>query len=465
MEHIYRSLVAIVGERGVSNRPEELWYYSRDPGVLEPHRPDFVVTPKTTEQVRDIVLLARKEKIPLVPMGNGMALTGLVIPLKGGIVLDMKRMNRILEVNEMGRYAVVEGGTSQGMLKAYLKDHHPRLRHSLPDAPPTTTIAANVSLHGQGRLTQQYGFNSDMVTGLEVVLPTGEVCLIGSPSLGPYWFSKGPTLPDLSGLFLGWLGTTGIITKVGLKLYPNKKFRDVELFVTDRVELVPSILYKLTHLEMLEDINVWFQPRPLLFKDNYHITLYFTGDTVEEVEFKRHMVWDALQEFMESKDGGFMALDYLKDTLLEMPQRGVAAFADVPRGGGFEYSGPITLIEHYPAYAAKVVELAHKYDVLYASSARLISGGHSMMFSISFAFNRADPAMMGRVKAALDEATAFALDMGGIPWKPNHFEQRLTLERLNPNTRELMRRIKMCLDPDGIMNPGNWEVNEYETSA
>jgi glycolate oxidase len=459
MNDIHQSLREIVGEGGVSNRPEELWFYSRDPGVLDPHQPDFVVAPKTTEQVQEIVRLANREKVPIVPMGNGMSLTGLVIPLKGGIVLDMKRMNRILEVNELARYVVVEGGTSQGMLKAYLKNHHPTLRHSLPDAPPTTTIAANVSLHGQGRLTQQYGFNSDMVTGLEVVLPTGELCKIGSPALGPYWFSKGPTLPDLSGLFLGWLGTTGILTKVGLKLYPNKKIREVELFVTDRVDLVARILYKLTHLEMLEDITVWFQPRPLLFKDNFHITLYFTGDTKEEVEFKRRMIWDALQEFMDSKDGGFMGLEFMKENLLEMPQRSVAAFADVPRGGGFEYSGPISLIEHFPQYAAKVLELASKYEVLYAGTARLISGGHSMMFSISFAFNRADPAMMARVKAAQDEATEFALSMGGIPWKPNYMEQKMTLEKLDPNTRKLMQWIKTGLDPQGIMNPGNWEVN------
>ena len=459
MSGILKSLIEILGDRGVSNSPEELWFYSRDPGVLSPHMPDYVVAPETTEQVQKVVQLANRERIPIVPMGNGMALTGLVIPLKGGIVMDMKRMNKILEVNEKARYAVVEGGTSQGVLKAYLQDHYPHLRHSLPDAPPVTTIAANVALHGQGRLTQQYGFNSDMVTGLEVVLPTGDICKIGSPSLGPYWFSKGPTLPDLSGLFLGWLGTTGIFTKVGLKLYPNKKFRDVELFVTDRVELVSEILYKLTHLEMLEDINVWFQPKPLMFKDNYHITIYFTGDTEEEIEFKRRMIWDAVQEFIDTKDGGFMGLQFMKERLLEMPQRGVADFADVPKGGGFEYSGPITLIEHFPQYAAKVIELAAKYNVLYASSARIISGGHSMMFSISFAFNRKDPAMMSRVKNALDEATEFALEMGGIPWKPNFMEQKMVMQKMDPNTLKLLQMVKRNLDPQGIMNPGNWEVS------
>ena len=459
MSDIRKSLVDIVGERGVSDAPEELWFYSRDPGVLAPHRPDYVVAPQTTEEVQKIVRLANRQKIPVIPMGNGMSLAGLVIPLKGGIVMDMKRMNKILQVNPMARYVVVEGGTSQGALKAYLQKNHPTLRHSIPDAPPATTIAANVSLHGQGRLTNQYGFNSDMVTGLEVVLPTGEICLIGSPSIGPYWISKGPTLPDLSGLFLGWLGCTGIITKVGLKLYPNKKIRDAELFVTDRVDLIPHILYKLTHLEMLEDIHVWFQPKPLMFLGNFHITIFFTGDTAEEIEFKRKMIWDTLQEYMDSKDGGFMAIQYMKSVLLEMPGRNIADFADVPKGGGFEYSGPIAPIEHFPQYAAKLVELAAKYNVLYASAARLISGGHAMMFSISFAFNRNDPAMMERVENALDEAMAFALDMGGIPWKPNFKEQKMTLERMEPNARNLLLMIKNNLDPQGIMNPGNWEVN------
>jgi glycolate oxidase len=117
------------------------------------------------------------------------------------------------------------------------------------------------------------------------------------------------------------------------------------------------------------------------------------------------------------------------------------------------------MIELYPRFAAKVVELAEKYDVIYSSAARVISGGHSMMFSISFAFNRADPAMMERVKNALDEATEFALNMGGIPWKPNFLEQKMTMARMDPNTLKLLQMIKQNLDPNGIMNPGNWEVS------
>jgi len=317
MTDILTPLKEIVGEKAVSNHPEEVWFYSRDPGVLEPYEPDYVVAPRTVEQVQDIVRLANREKIPVVPMGNGMALTGLVRPLKGGIVMDMKRMNKIVEVNERARYAVVEGGVSQGQLQTYLENHYPHLRHSIPQAPPATTIAANVAIHGQGLLTLEHGFNSDMVSGLEVVLPSGEICKVGSCSMGPAWFSKGPTLPDISGLFLGWLGTTGILTKVGMRLYPNKKIRDVELFVTDRIELVEDMTYRLTHTEMVEDILIWFQPKPLMFKDTYQFSIYFSGDTEEEIAFKRTMIWDALQAYRDSKDGGFMMVEPMKERLLE----------------------------------------------------------------------------------------------------------------------------------------------------
>jgi glycolate oxidase len=459
MKDIVHTLAGIVGEAYVSDQPEETYFYARDPGLMPAHKPDCVVVPETVEEIREIMRMANREGIPVVPMGAGMALTGLVIPLKGGIVMDMKRMNKILQVNERARYAVVEGGTSHGLLKAHLDRHHPRLRHSLPDSPATATIASNVMIHGQGRLTQQYGFNSDMISGLEVVLPSGEVCKIGSCAFSSDWFSKGAPLPDLTGLFLGWFGTTGIITKVGVKLYPKKKLRDVEIFVTDREDLVPEMIFELTHTEMVEDINIFSQPLPMIFKDNHHITLFITGDTDEELEFKRKVVWDAMDPFIRSKDGGFMGIPpVMKPTLLDMPQRSVSRFADVKRGGGFEYSGPIILVEKYPACTKKITELAAKYDLAYSAMARIIGRGHCMMFGFAFTFNRADPDMMERTKKALSEVSEYAMSVGGVFWKPTVEEQRMAVERMDPGMRNLMKIIKENLDANGIMNPGNWEV-------
>ena len=191
MDRIYDKIAEIVGADYVSNTAEERFIYSRDQGVQEAHLPDYVVLPDSSHQVQKIIQLANEEKIPIVPMGGGLVLSGLTIPLKGGIVLDMKRMNRILEVNDDSHYAVVEAGTSQGMLDAYLKKHHPKLKHSLPDAPPVATIAGNIAIHGSGHLSQsEGGFHSEMVTGLEVVLGSGELVKLGSCSTVSGWFSR-----------------------------------------------------------------------------------------------------------------------------------------------------------------------------------------------------------------------------------------------------------------------------------
>jgi len=90
--------------------------------------------------------------------------------------------------------------------------------------------------------------------------------------------------------------------------------------------------------------------------------------------------------------------------------------------------------------------------------ARVIGRSHSMMFGFAFTFNRADPQMMERTRKALHEGSKFALELGGVFWKPTIDEQRLALEKMDSTTRNLMKMIKGNLDPLGIMNPGNWEV-------
>lgn len=459
MDRIYKALAEIVGEDYVSNRPEELYIYSSDPGTTEPRRPDYVVMPKTTEEVQKIVKLANQERIPVVPMGAGLTLTGLTLPLRGGIVVDLRRMDRIIEVNEKARYVVIEAGVTEGKLKAYLERHYPHLKHSIPDAPPSATVVGNALIHGQGRLSQQYGFTSDMINGLEVVLPTGEVCRLGSCAASPYWFSRAP-LPDLIGLFVGWLGTTGIVTKLSLKLYPRKKLRDVEIFVTEDPELVPEVVFRVTHTEMVEDVDIWAQPYPLIFKDLQHTSIYLTGDNEEELEFKRKTVWNALRHIIDSREGGFMfANPDMKEGFLKSPQPSVARIADVKRGGGFGYVGAIIPVEKFPEAYRRGIELSLKHDIgTYSFMARVVGRGHALMFAWSYPFNRADAKSVERARRALDETDELALELGGIPWKAGVYGQRLIMERMDPNTLNLLKRVKALLDPNGVMNPGNWEA-------
>ncbi len=457
VETAYREIAAIVGEEYVSAEEEERYIYSSDPGTMPAVKPDIVVMPKTTGEVQKIVLIANKYRIPVVPMGGALTLSGLVRPLKGGIVVDLKRMDRILEVNEKSRYAVIEAGVSEGKLKAYLERYHPNLRHSMPDAPPIATVTANALIHGSGRLSQLYGFHSDMINGLEVVLPSGEVCRIGSCSVSPYWFSRAP-LPDLTGLFVGWFGRTGIVTKLGIKLYPKQKLRDVMIFVTENPDLVADVVWRVTQTEVVEDLTIWAQPMPEWADGFQHTTIYLTANSDEEMELKQRIVRNALKEYIRKKEGGFLFLPPgMKAMFLEEPMSQLVRFADVRRGGGFEYVGAIMPLELFGQAYRKGLEIVEKIGVTYAFSVRII-GKHCMMFAYAYPFNRADDGDVEKARKALHETNRAVLEMGGIPWKAEKPAQDLILEKMDPETKRLMKRIMELLDPNGIMNPGNWEV-------
>jgi FAD/FMN-containing dehydrogenase len=459
MKEIYQQLSKIVGSEFVSDQPEERYIYSMDPGTMAPREPDVVVMPNCTEEVHQIMLLANQQRVPVVPLGAGLVLSGLSRALKGGIILDMKRMNRILEINEMNRYAVVEAGASQGMLQAYLKKHHPKLKHSAPDAPPVATIAGNVSIHGSGHISHAHGFHSDMLNGLEVVLPTGEVVRIGSCATSDYWFARAP-LPDLAGLFLGWAGTTGVMTKLAIKLYPNYRFNDVGVFVCEDPDLVPDILYRMTATQMAEDITAWMTPKPDWAHGFLHCNINYGANTKEELIWKRNLIRASVKEYIDQKIAGFMPLPpMMKQPFLEVPSRTLSRFADVRKGGGFEYVGAIMPVDLFGDGYRAGLKIAEKCAVNYSLGARIIGINHCMMFFFAYAFNRADPADVERAQNALEETNRTVVDMGGIPWKAEAPAQKEIIRKMDPNMFDLMNRIRAVLDPKGIMNPGNWEVD------
>ncbi|MCP4755693.1 MAG: FAD-binding oxidoreductase [Proteobacteria bacterium] len=452
MDSVYKALVEIVGEDYASNRPEELFTYSKDLGTSEPKMPDYVAAPKTTDEIRQIVLLANEKKVPVVPLGGGLSLAGLALPLKGGIAIDMKRLDTIIELNEKSRFVVVEAGTSQGKLTSYLHRHYPHLMHSEPGAPPHATVGGNIAIHGQGDLAHPYGFNSDMVNGLEVVLPTGEICKFGSCAVGSGWFTQHP-LPDLN-FFLGWTGSTGIITKVSLKLFPCKKIKETDIFVVEDEELVPEVLYDLTHVGMAEDLISTSSEIPPFFNRLHHVLINISGDSEEELEFKRKLIFDnKLAKHIENGTGGIAAFSQ------DSPRPQISKSADWKKGGGFEYVGSIMPVEAYPECYRRGAEISARHDIPYTVLGRVIGSSHAMMFSWSYAFNRADPDTVRHAREALHETDDLVLELGGTIWKPAVYGQELTMRRMDPNTLKLMKKIKKLLDPNGIMNPGNWEVN------
>ena len=297
-----------------------------------------------------------------------------------------------------------------------------------------------------------------MVTGLEVVLPTGELVKLGSCSTVPAWFSRAP-LPDLAGLFLGWNGTTGVITKVGIKLFPRQAHHDVLIFMTEDVDAAPDILFRVIHTGMAEDINYALSPKPDYLSGFQMIVINVTAHREDELALKIRIIRESLRDYFETKEAGFMPMPpNMKAGLLEVPQKALSRFADVRKGGGFEYVGAIVPLEKIPDACRAGMEITERNEITYSLGARIIGRGHSAMFFFAYPFNRADLDEIRRVRRALEETNEAAINLGGIPWKAEAAGQKLILESMEPATYELMKKVRTLLDPNGIMNPGNWEV-------
>ena len=452
---LYAALANIVGGDRVSAHDEDLYLYSRDSGAQPPGKADYVVLPRTSEEVRQILFLANRHHVPVTPLGAGLSLSALVVPQNGGIVLDMKRMDQIIAVDEMNRYAVIEAGVSQGALREYLKKHHPRFQHSTPEAPPTATVAGNVLIQGHGHISPRYGINSDMISGLEVVLPTGEITRIGSCSLDDAWFSKGP-LPDLAGLFVGWYGTTGVVTKLGIKIFPKPAYREVLVFQTDDIDIIPEVIAEVMYLDLIEDFFLITQEHPE-WMNHVFFVLIVSGHFQEEIEFKKKVFKDLMHRFQSHKPITFVhdLHPALEKRFLDVPPLAALA-ADFRKGGGFEYTGAILSIDKVPEAWRKGQEIAHKYG-MQCSYVHQVLMGNSIMFGFNYSFNRADEEDIHKTRLALEESNRLTLELGGMIWKGEKPAQRMTLEKMDPNTVSLITKVKDLLDPHGIMNPGNWK--------
>lgn len=198
-----------IGADGVFTEPGELLTYEYDMG-FDSGTPDLVVLPRTTAEVQAVVRLANEAGVPVVPRGAGTGLCSGAVPLKGGIVVSMVRMNRVLEVDYANRRAVVEPGVINLELSARTL---PSGWYYAPDpaSQKACTLGGNVATNAGGPHCLAYGVTTNHVLGLEVVLPDGELIRTGE---------YGADAPgyDLTGLLVGSEGTLGIVTRITVRL-------------------------------------------------------------------------------------------------------------------------------------------------------------------------------------------------------------------------------------------------------
>src|ERR1051325_4480656 len=182
------------------------------------HKPDAVALPRSTESVSKLLRFANQNKIPITPRGAGYGYVGGCVPVCGGIVISLERMNRIKEISAEDFVAVVE----PGVLTAKLQDEVEKPGRYYPPDPASradSSIGGNVATNAGGPRCLKYGVTRDYVLGLEVVLADGSVARLGGRT------HQNKTGFELARLLVGSEGLLGIVTEATLKLLPLPPYR------------------------------------------------------------------------------------------------------------------------------------------------------------------------------------------------------------------------------------------------
>lgn len=467
---LIEQLVKIVGSRFVSTNPADMYIYSYDLTFAEPRSPDVVVLPQSVEELRAVLKLADQEKIPVIPYIAGGNIGGLTIPLNGGIMLDLKRMNRIIEVSEVDMYAVVEPGVTFGQMKAFLDKHHPTLRYTYAFSPPSTGIISNALVQGLDNLSFRYGAASHWVTGLEVVLATGELVRIGSCAASDTWQALVP-FPETDGLFLGWQGTTGVITKMAVSLWPNPPYNLAVTFMPMELEGANEIFQSISRTRIPDDLigtsftlnkagvaayehrkmDLYPAIKRLPDEPEFVITAEISGNTEKELNAKVEAVDGAVKA--RCQDHKYTGPETVPSTTAAFPMQALGVLSS---GGGLMWVGTYGPLSRWLETAKKGCELQDKYDITRSCYTRIMNEGHFAGLRWMLPYDKGDLALVKRIRDLCTEQLDLVLETGYIPYKTPVWAVRRLEEKVSPDWRKLHRRIKEMLDPNNIMNPGRW---------
>ncbi|HMF31209.1 MAG TPA: FAD-binding oxidoreductase, partial [Candidatus Lokiarchaeia archaeon] len=297
-------LKAIVGDENVSTDPTELYVYGADASLhLVP--PGAIVKPVSTAEVADVVKTCQKYHVSLTPRGAATSLAGQDLNLDGGLILDMRRMAKILEISIPDRIVRAQPGIIYGKLNIALK----KKGFFFPPEPGSATfctLGGMVGNNASGMGSVKYGPTRMHVLDLEVVLPNGEIMHTGTRVI------KSSATYDLTQLFVGSGGTLGVITEVMLRITPIPKFRETLIVSFDHVRkaaecavdiqqqgVVPEALELLSSLA-LSIIKDGFPtpPRPeTLAEMGAMLFIEVTGNTDDATKSEAQIVYDICQNY------------------------------------------------------------------------------------------------------------------------------------------------------------------------
>ena len=452
-----KALIDIVGEENYTDNLIDLISYSKDASEHR-HRPDAAVWPATAEEISAVLKLANKDRVPVVPRGAGTSLAGLAVPEKGGVILDLGRMNKIISVSVTDRLAVVQPGVVYADLERALEPHG----FFFPPDPASGTVATlggNVATNAGGIKGAKYGTTKDYVLSLQVVLPDGRVMRTGSKCM------KSSSGYDLTKLFVGSEGTLGVVTEITLKINPKPSLSSTAMATFEDLEDAGRAVSEIMHSGILPSaLEVVDQQTLIAINQNTDLNLpeveailiaETDGHTREETQFQLNKVI----EIFKKNNASTVKQAATKEEAEALWTARKSAYAVMSRINNSlaveDLSVPMSKV---PNILKTISDLAKKYDL------KIPTVGHAGDGNLhpTISYDSTNPDEVKRVEQASAELFEKVIELGGTLTGEHGIGLAkapfMHLEH-DPVAMEVMRSIKKSFDPNNILNPGKMALD------
>ena len=400
----------------------------------------------------------------MTPKVTGQNIGGLAIPAEGGIVLRLHQLKG-LEIDDVHGVAWLEPGVSWSELKEAA--HARGWTLGFPLAPPDASVLACALMDGLNTMSLSHGSFADWILSLEAVLADGTKVVTGSAAMSGRPLSRGP-LPDLTGLFVNWMGANGVVTRLGFALWPLRTHRRRDMIACRSIEDGFAVMRAGARTGLFYDIAGLSWPaakwalgvEDLGTRDPHEPELYviadYAADTAEELELKaRSLAAIAPVPPIPVRDLTQLAPDLAP--LAELPAR--LDFLLDHEGGGLTWVGtygPMDKLEEGGRAGMKMLEEAGYPPLLVT---RPMKGGHVGVLRFIERFDRRDDAATARVRDLNVAVGKMLMDLGYVPYKCPGILYEDLYRRLDPGFLTLMRRVRDAVDPHGILNPDRWPAS------
>jgi FAD/FMN-containing dehydrogenase len=475
-------LSKITGSENFSDAPQVLSEYSRDLSLSSPGVPNYVVKPKDAQEVHKIVTFANEHKIPVVPTSSKIHFYGATIPKQGGIVLDLGRMNKILEIDEDNRKVRIEPGVTWGQLTRELKKKG--FRMIMPLLPPAERSVVTDYLEREVPTNTVYDYGEPL-QAMEVVWPTGEIFRMGSASVNGYPDSlsrganpSGPGL-DFYRFFQGAQGTMGVVTWANLKIESIPKTDKVFFAPVEDVGHAIEFLYRILPRRigqeclLLNDVDLaaiiaedWPDEFDRLQATLPPWTLILVVSGLlrrpeEKIAYEKNFLNEVVKnEFPEMHLAenlpGFPGLHKKLLPLLRNPWPAGTPYWKNRKAGACQSLFFIARPVLAPDYICMVEETAPLYGYPVSDIGMYfqpIEHNRACHLEFHFFYDPTDEADRERIRTMYLDIAQMLLNEGALFTRPYDALAPIVYEKAAGYAMTL-KRVKKVFDPNNIMNPG-----------